>query len=149
MSRRKLRLMVIAFVLAVLVTLAFNSVASAGPPSPPGGGHWYYVVRGDTWSRVSWKTGVSVWALMNANPSLVRWNQWLYVGDWMWIPQYYRPPIGRPGRGGYQYCVVPGDTWYSVSRKTGVSYYTLWNANPAYHRWNNWLYVNDCLWIPN
>jgi hypothetical protein len=140
MDRRKLRLVVMAFVLAVMVALALTSVASAGPPSP--GGYWYHVVSGDTWYGISRKTGVSVWTLMNANPSLIRWNKWLYVCDWIWIPY---PP--RPA--GYWYHVVPGDSWYKVSRKTGVSVRTLMNANPSLVRWNRWLYVSDWMWIPN
>lgn len=84
MDRRKLRLVVIALVLAVMLTLTLTSVASACPPCP--GGCWYKVVPGDSWYRVSRKTGVGVWALMNANPRLIRWNKWLYVCDWMWIP---------------------------------------------------------------
>ncbi|MGA9347742.1 MAG: LysM domain-containing protein [Anaerolineae bacterium] len=140
MGRRKLRLVVMALVLAVMVTLALTSVASAGPPPP--GGYWYHVVPGDTWYGVSRKTGVSVSALMNANPSLVRWNQWLYVCDWLWIPS---PPVP----GGYWYQVQPGDTWYALSRRTGISWWTLWSANPAHQHWNNWLYVGHWLWIPN
>jgi len=139
MGTRKPKL-VMALVLAVVVTLALTSVASAGPPSP--GGYWYQVVPGDSWYSVSRKTGVSVSTLMNANPSLVRWNRWLYVGDWMWIPYPPRPT-------GYWYHVVPGDSWYSVSRKTGVSVWALMNANPSLVRWNRWLYVSDWLWIPN
>lgn len=139
MGTRKLKL-VIALVLAVVVMLALSSVALAGPPSP--GGYWYQVAPGDSWYSVSRKTGISVSTLMNANPSLVRWNKWLYVGDWLWIPY---PP--KPA--GYWYQVVPGDSWYSVSRKTGVSVWTLMNANPSLIRWNRWLYVGDWLWVPN
>jgi len=91
MDRRKLRLVVIALVLAVMLTLTLTSVASACGPCTCRGGYWYKVVRGDSWYSVSWKTGVSVWSLMNANPSLVRWNKWLYVCDWMWIPTYCAP----------------------------------------------------------
>ena len=140
MDRRKLRLVVMAFVLAVVVTLTLTSVASAEPSQP--GGYWYHVVPGDTWYGISRKTGVSVSTLMNANPSLVRWNQWLYVCDWLWIPY---PPLP----GGYWYQVQPGDTWYALSRRTGISWWTLWSANPAHHHWNNWLYIGHWLWIPN
>jgi hypothetical protein len=86
MDRRKLRLVVIALVLAVMLTLTLTSVASACPPCC-GGGYWYKVVPGDSWYKVARKTGCSVWALMNANPRLIRWNKWLYVCDWMWIPK--------------------------------------------------------------
>jgi hypothetical protein len=86
MGKRRLRLAVIALVLAVMLTLTLTSVVSACPPCC-GGGYWYKVVPGDSWYRVARKTGCSVWSLMNANPSLVRWNKWLYVCDWMWIPK--------------------------------------------------------------
>ena len=145
MSRRKLRLVMIALVLAVIVTLAVASVASACPPCP--GGYGYKVVPGDTWYGVSRKTGVSVSALMSANPALVRWNNWLYACDSMWIPCCPQPCCPQPTYG-YWYQVVPGDTWYGVSWKTGRSYYTLWNANPAHHHWCNWLYAGHWLWIP-
>ena len=147
MGRRKLRLVVIALVLAVIVTLALTSLAAACPPCP--GGYWYKVVPGDTWYAVSRKTGSSVSALMSANPSLVRWNQWLYVCDSMWIPCCPQPCCPQPTcYCSYWYQVVPGDTWYAVGRKTGYSWWTLWNANPTHHHWNNWLYVGDSLCIP-
>ncbi len=140
MGKRRLRLVVIALVLAIMATLALTSVASACPPC---GGYWYKVVPGDTWYGISRKTGVSVSALMSANPALVRWNNWLYACDWMWIPCYPKPVVG------YWYKVVPGDTWYGVSRKTGVSVWALMNANPSLIRWNKWLYVCDWMWVPN
>jgi hypothetical protein len=139
MSRRKLRLVVVAFVFAVMLTLALTSVASAEPSS---GGYWYQVVPGDTWYGLVRKTGVSYYTLWNANPAHHHWNNWLYVGDWLWIPY-------SPGPSGYWYQVQPGDTWYGLARRTGLSWWTLWNANPAHHHWNKWLYVGDWLWIPN
>ena len=87
MEKRKLRLVAIALVLAIVLTLVLTSVASACPPCPCTGGYWYKVVRGDTWYGVARKTGIGAWTLMNANPRLIRWNKWLYVCDWMWIPK--------------------------------------------------------------
>lgn len=151
MGRRELRPVVMAVVIAVLVMLALAPVASAAPPLS-GGGYWYCVVPGDSWYRVSQKTGVSVWALKNANPSHHHWCDWLYVGHCLWIPQYQPPcePCGAcsPCGCSYWYQVVTGDTWYAVSRKTGRSYATLWRANPAHHHWNNWLYTGHRLCIP-
>ncbi len=140
MGRRKQRLVVVAFVLAVVMTLALTSVASAEPPSQ-GGGYWYQVVPGDSWYGVSRKTGVSYYTLMSANPAHQHWNNWLYVGHWLWIPY---PPAPT----GYWYQVQYGDTWYGLSWRTGLSWGTLWNANPAHHHWNNWLYTSHWLWIP-
>lgn len=113
---------------------------TATPPSP--GGYCYQVKPGDTWYRLSRRTGISWRVLWNANPAHHHWNNWLCVGHWLWIPAPPRPT-------GYWYQVVPGDTWYAVSRKTGVSWQTLWNANAAHHHWNNWLYVGHRLWIPH
>ncbi len=138
MGKRKLRLVVIAFVLAVMMTLALAPVASAGPPA---GGYWYQVVPGDTWYAVSRKTGVSYYTLWSANPAHQHWNNWLYYGHWLWIPY-------PPAPSGYWYQVVPGDTWYGLSRKTGHSWWTLWSANPAHQHWNNWLYAGHWVWIP-
>ena len=101
MGRRKARLVVMAFVLAVIATLAFSSVASAAPPS---GGYWYQVVPGDTWYGVSRRTGVSYYTLWNANPAHHHWNQWLYVGDWLWIPY---PP-------------APSGYWYQVQQSVHI-----------------------------
>jgi hypothetical protein len=139
MDRRKLRLVVIAFMLAILMSLAISSVALAGPPP---GGYWYQVQPGDTWYSLSRKTGISWWTLWNANPAHHHPNNWLYIGHWLWIPY---PP--QPA--GYWYQVQPGDTWYGLSRRTGISWWTLWNANPAHHHPSNWLYVGHWLWIPN
>ena len=84
MGRRKVRLVAIAFVLAVLMMLTFSSVASAGPPPP--GGHWYQVVPGDTWYGLSRKTGLSWLTLWSANPAHHHMYDWLYAGHWLWIP---------------------------------------------------------------
>ena len=140
MSRRKLRLVVMAFALAVMMTLALISVASAEPALS--GGYWYQVVPGDTWYGVSYKTGISYSTLWSANPAHQHWNNWLYIGHWLWIPSPPRAPIG------YWYQVRSGETWYQLSRNTGYSWWTLWNANPAHQHWNNWLYAGHWVWIP-
>jgi lambda repressor-like predicted transcriptional regulator len=139
MGRRKLRLMVTALVLAVMVTLVATSAASAEPPAPEG--YWYQVKPGDTWYELSRRTGLSVQTLWNANPAHHHQNDWLYYGHWLWIPS---PPPPE----GYWYQVEPGDTWYALSRRTGLSVQTLWNANPAHHHQNDWLYYGHWLWIP-
>jgi len=145
MDRRELRL-VVAFVLAVVMTLALASVVSAEPPSQ-GGGYWYQVKHGDTWYNLSQRTGVSYQTLRNANPAHHHRNNWVFYGHWLWIPSS-PTPAPKPA-GGYWYQVVHGDTWYGLANRVGVSYQVLWNANPAHHHRNNWVFYGHWLWIPS
>jgi LysM repeat protein len=49
-------------------------------------GYWYQVRPGDTWNTVARATGVSVRDLWRANPGLMNRQQWLYLGQRVWIP---------------------------------------------------------------
>lgn len=136
--------------LALLLVFIVGPVAQAAPAAAPNEsscGYWYTVRSGDSWSRVSAMTGVSVSALKAANPGLVRPpRNWLYVGDVMWIPCGAPPP---PPPCGHWYTVRSGDSWSSVARATGVSISALQAANPGKVRPPHyWLYVGDTLWIP-
>lgn len=55
-----------------------------------------------------------------------------------------------PACSGETYTVGQGDTWYSVSRSTGVSVAVLKQLNPAAVRPNGWLWIGDrlCLAFP-
>lgn len=115
------------------------------PPPPPSCGHWYTVRAGDSWSSLARWTGLSVGTLQAANPAHIHAHQWLYVGHTLWIPCG-----GHPSPVGYWYTVVPGDGWYRVSAKTGVSVAALQAANPSKVRPPNyWLYAGEKLWIPD
>jgi LysM repeat protein len=142
----------IGLTLAVLLVLLVGPVAQAAPAdasSVQSCGYWYTVRPGDSWSRVSAATGVSVAALQAANPSLVRPpHNWLFVGDTMWIPCGAPPPPAPPPGCGYWYTVRPGDSWSRLSSVTGVSISALKAANPAHIHPNNWLFVGHTLWIP-
>ena len=50
------------------------------------GGYWYQVKPGDTWNKLSRATGVPLQQLWAANPGLVNRQQWLYIGQRVWIP---------------------------------------------------------------
>lgn len=139
----------VAVSMALLLIFLAAPLAQAAPAatsSEASCGYWYTVRPGDSWSRVSAMTGVSVGALQAANPSLLRPpRNWLYVGDHMWIPCGAPPPPPC----GYWYTVRSGDSWFSVSRATGVSVSALQAANPGLLRPpSNWLYVGDRMWIP-
>ena len=54
--------------------------------SPKAVGYWYQVRPGDTWNTVAKATGVSVRQLWAANPGLRNRQQWLFLGQRVWIP---------------------------------------------------------------
>ncbi len=54
------------------------------PPPQPRCGYWYRVQWGDTLNLISYRTGVSVWALAQAN-GIYNINC-IYAGTMLWIP---------------------------------------------------------------
>jgi LysM repeat protein len=54
--------------------------------SPKAVGYWYQVRPGDTWNTVAKATGVSVRQLWAANPGLRNRQQWLFLGQRVWVP---------------------------------------------------------------
>ncbi len=144
MGKKRLRL-VVAFVFAVMLMLALTSVTSAQPPTS--GGYWYQVKHGDTWYNLSRRTGVSFQRLWDANPDHHHRHNWLFYGHWLWIPSSPKP-APRPA-GGYWYQVKHGDTWYNLASRTGISFQSLWDANPNHHHRHNWLFYGHWLWIPS
>ena len=53
-------------------------------PPPPSCGYWYAVRWGDTLSSIAWRSGVSGWAIAQAN-GLYNPN-YIYAGQSLWIP---------------------------------------------------------------
>lgn len=137
--------------LALLLVMLVAPVAQAAPAntsSVQSCGYWYTVQPGDSWSRLSARTGISIAALQAANPSHIHPHNWLYVGHTLWIPCGGPPPPPPPPPCGYWYTVQPGDSWSSLSARTGISIAALQAANPAHIHPHNWLYVGHKLWIP-
>lgn len=141
------RRLIMAVVLAGLLVLLWLPAAQAAPAratNATSAGHWYTVQRGDTWTNLSRRTGLSVSNLQAANPAHMHPpHYWLYVGHQLWIPA-----SGAPGCD-YWYTVQRGDSWSRVSQKTGVSIAALQRANPDKVRPPRyWLYAGESLWIP-
>lgn len=135
-----------AALIVIVLTLILVPAAQAAPETSGHGpgGYWYTVQRGDTWYRVSARTGVSVQALQSANPNHIHRRNWLYVGHRLWIPDYSPQPSCD-----YHYTVVYGDSWSRVAAKTGVPMAALKAANPhAVRPPRYWLYAGEKLWIP-
>jgi LysM repeat protein len=128
-----------------LCALLLAAVLWGGPTSAlaqgtnPPGGYYYVVQRGDSWTGLAWRTGLTVDELKAANPSAIRPNDWLWTGERLWIPAR---------AGGYWYTVKSGDSWQSVAQETGLSIADLWRANLGLLLPNRWLYVGQQVWIP-
>ncbi|OIO93925.1 MAG: hypothetical protein AUK03_07525 [Anaerolineae bacterium CG2_30_64_16] len=155
MTLRSVRLLRLVFGFGLILSLLLVSNAAPmralaqGVEPPPEGGYYYEVRAGDNWSGVSWVTGISIAELKAANPTAIHPNDWLWVGDRLFIPTRPAAP-GGPGQAtqGRWYQVKAGDNWQSVSRATGVTVLDLWHANPTHIHPNQWLYVGHWLWIP-
>jgi LysM repeat protein len=130
----------------VMLSLVVAPTALAAPASQSGQcGYWYQVRWGDTLSSISRCTGVSAWAIAQAN-GLVNPN-YIYAGQRLWIPCQTPPPPPPPQpRCGYWYTVHWGDTLNSISYRTGVNVWAIAQANGIYNI--NCIYAGQALWIP-
>ncbi len=129
-----------------------------GPPSgrvpascPPGFQGRYTVQPGDTMFTIAQRFGVSLDALIAANPHITNPNL-IFPGDVLCVPEVTAPPQGRVPAScptGFQgrYTVQQGDTMFSIAQRFGVSLDALIAANP--HITNpNELFPCDVLCVP-
>jgi LysM repeat protein len=116
--------------LTAIPTLADHLLPSC--PQPAG---WsvYTVQQGDTLPALAWRSGMTTYALMQANclnSQVISPGQKLYVP-----PTFYATATPRPYRCGpplgwtYLYRVQPGDTLYALSRRLGVGIEAIRRAN--------------------
>jgi len=125
--------------IAVLVMLVFAMAAPAASAAPPAaGGYWYRVNYGDTLYGISWYTGVPVSSIANANG--ISNINWIYAGQYLWIPTVAPVPSGT------YHTVQWGETLYSISVAYGVNMWTIAQANGIYNL--NWIYAGQVLYIP-
>jgi spore coat assembly protein SafA len=96
------------------------------PPCP--GGCIYTAVAGDTLFLIAQRFGVSLDALIAANPQITDPNV-IQVGQRICIPPPTPAPV-PPCPGGFIYTVVPGDTMFLIAQRFGVSLQALIAANP-------------------
>jgi LysM repeat protein len=128
--------------LLLLLSLLIAPVASAAPLKS--GGYWYQVKWGDTLSTIGWATGVSPWSIASANGL---WNpNYIWIGQWLWIPQTYTPPPPPNPGCGYWRPVYGGETLYSIAWQTGHSAWAIAQAN-GLPNWNL-IYAGMSLFIP-
>lgn len=132
-------------VLFVVVLSLMAAPAAFAAPAPQYGqcNYWYQVRWGETLSSIARVTGVSAWAIAQAN-GLANPNR-IYAGQWLWIPCAAPPPPPPPSCG-YWYTVRWGDTMNSISYRTGISPWAIAQANGIYNL--NRIYAGQVLWIP-
>ena len=96
----------------------------------------YTVEEGDTLYSIARLYGTTVADILAANPGL---------GEMIYIGQILCVPIPKPCRG-QKYTVQPGDTFYNISRKFGITVSELMAANPNISQ--NMLMTGSVICVP-
>ena len=103
-------------------------VPTAAPPGECPPNTIVYVVQpGDTMFFIAQRFGVSLNALIAANPQIPNPNQ-IRPGQRICVPRAPAPPGCPPGS--TRYTVQPGDSMFTIARRFGVSLDALIRANP-------------------
>jgi hypothetical protein len=85
-SDRRINMRHLKWIMLVVVVLSLMlAPAALAAPAPQYGqcGYWYQVRWGNTLSSISRYTGVSTWAIAQAN-GLAN-PHYIYAGQWLWI----------------------------------------------------------------
>ncbi len=155
MYHRSIRRAGIVFLMCfVLLGLLVPATVSAAPAQPEqqitaaqeGYGGFYYTVRpGDNLTRIAYRYGTTVAAIMYANGLH---SSVIYVGQVLLIPAGSSGGGGGGGGGCPQtYVVQPGDTLSGIARRFGVSTYELARCNGISNP--SFIYVGQRLCIPS
>lgn len=105
--------------------------ANQAIPPPPAfcNGFLYTVQPGDTLFFIGQRFGVSVNAMIAANPQIPDPNL-IFPGQVVCVPTAPAPPPPPPFCSGFLYTVQPGDTLFFIAQRFGVSLQALIAANP-------------------
>ena len=98
------------------------------PDGCPPGTFAYTVQPGDSMWSIAQRFGVSLDALIRANPQISNPAQ-IFPGQIVCVPRTSPPPGGCPP-GTFAYTVRPGDSMWSIAQRFGVSLDALIRANP-------------------
>jgi spore germination protein len=134
------RRIVIVVLFAVLAILLLTAATSEAAPEQSCG-FYHQVQRGQTLSEISRYYGVSVPALMHANPQIANPNR-IYAGSWIYIPC----GGGQGGRCSHVHYVQYGQTLSQIARYYHVHPYAIMRANGLHNP--NLIYAGTSLCIP-
>ncbi|GAB6875355.1 SafA/ExsA family spore coat assembly protein [Thermaerobacter litoralis] len=106
-------------------------VAQEQLPPPPAcpNGFIYTVQPGDTLFLIAQRFGVTLQALIAANPQIPDPNT-IFPGQQICVPAGVTLPPPPPCPNGFIYTVQPGDTLFLIAQRFGVSLQALIAANP-------------------
>ncbi|HZW03041.1 MAG TPA: LysM peptidoglycan-binding domain-containing protein [Anaerolineaceae bacterium] len=116
----------IVALLAVVLVAASLGVSPVAAQSTACGST-YTVQRGDYLAKIARSCGITLTALINANPTISNWNI-IYPGQVLNIPSGTTP---APVTGGSIYVVKPGDTLNKIAARFGVTLDSILKANPS------------------
>lgn len=119
---------------------------SAPGPCPPGT-FSYTVQPGDSMWSIARKFGVSLDALIAANPQIPNPNL-IFPGQIVCVPGSQPPPPGRCPAGTFAYTVRPGDSMWSIAKRFGVSLDALIATNPQIPN-PNLIFPGQTVCVPN
>lgn len=103
-------------------------VPTGAPPSDCPPNTFVYIVQpGDTMFFIAQRFGVSLNALIAANPQIPNPNQ-IRPGQRICVPRAPSTPVCPPGS--TRYTVQPGDSMFTIARRFGISLDALIRANP-------------------
>jgi LysM repeat protein len=135
-------LFILLFALVLLLGLA--ATAYAEPPQQTGG--FYHTVRyGETLSGIARHYGVSMQAILAANPQIYNPNR-IFAGARIFIPQGTVPPPPPPPACRFYHTVTWGDTLFRISARYGVDIWSIAQANRIFNL--NVIYRGQVLCIP-
>lgn len=118
-------------------------IPGAVPPMPSCPNGFFYTIRaGDTLFALSQQFGVSVQAIISANPGIDP-NR-LQIGQTICIPRAVTPIPQCPN--GFFYAIRPGDTFFRIGQQFNVSVEAIIRANPGIDP--NRLQVGQIICVP-
>ncbi len=137
--RRSLsRYKIVWVILFCVVALLFLSAATTHAAPQNSCGSYHYVQRGETLYSISKWYGVSIPAMMRANPSIHNPNR-IYAGTWLYIPC-------GPGACQHVHYVQWGQTLGEIAQHYRVSPYAIAQVNGITNP--DLIYAGESLCIP-
>lgn len=118
------RRLLIALIAVVLVAASLGAAPVSAQSTC---GDTYVVQRGDYLAKIARNCGVTLTALLNANPQISNRNI-IFPGQVINIPDGSEP---APVTGGSVYVVKPGDTLNKIASRFRVTLASLLSANPS------------------